>query len=114
MHIGHDLEYLVLVGVNTFALSFANVMFNPFSVRMGETGKTKEREETKFRNSILKKKSKSKTDRTAHGSVKVPAEIDYQCKTWHRHKVELNTSISNHSGIFSQNQYTLLSQRVFL
>lgn len=37
-------------------------------------------------------------------------ERDYQCKAWHERKVELNYSISNHSGIVGQNQYTLSSQ----
>lgn len=58
-------------------------------------------------------KKKSKTKSAVHGSIKVPAEIDYQCKAWHGRKVELNTSTSNQLGIFGQNQYALLSQRLF-
>lgn len=78
---------------NTLVLSFANTIFCQ--------RETDGRERKQSLNIQYKKKAKNKTDRTAHGSVKVPAEIDYRFKAWHKHKVELNTSISNHSSIFS-------------
>lgn len=45
-------------------------------------------------------REKGKTERSAPGRMEDQANIDYQCKAWHRHKVELNTSISDHLGIF--------------